>query len=105
MIQIIDPRRGNERFANIAGSESGGLANNSEFWGAVGGAFSSLADMFGNIFAGAGNKNNNQQDTVSNAGATYIPPSTQSKNYTWLWIVGTVGLIVLAVILLRKFKK
>lgn len=125
MIQLIDPRRVGSRWANATGSDlvgptvpgnvadivsgsSGGsstgsqLVNNSDFWNTIGTSISSLTDMFGNIFAGAGNK---QTDTVANAGANYIVPVQQKSNNTWLWIVLGVALLAVTVVLLRKFKK
>lgn len=122
MIQLIDPRRVGSRWANATGSglvgptipdnvadvvngNSGGGAKwwqNSDIWNAISTSMSGLTDMFGNIFGGAGNK---QTDTVANAGANYIVPVQQKSNNTWLWIVGGVALLAVAVVLLRKFKK
>lgn len=112
MLQIIDPRLCSRRFANAdggaevsttSGSDGGSKWwQNSEMWSAIGSSFSSLTDMFGSIFSGAGSKT----DTVSNAGAAYIVPSQNTKkNNTWIWLVGVAVVAVVAVVLLRKFKK
>ena len=114
MIQLTDPRLVGARWANADGAETAVSAGtsasttkwwqNSEMWSAIGNSFQGLTDMFGNIFAGAGNK---QTDTVTDAGAAYIVPNQtqQNSNKTWLWIVGAVALVAVAFILFKKFKK
>ncbi len=115
MILLKDPRLCSGRFANAdggadastpasTGSDGGGnWWQNSEMWSAIGSSFRGLTDMFGSIFSGAGNK---QTDTVSNAGAAYIVPNQNAKkNNTWIWLVGVAVVAVVAVVLLRKFKK
>lgn len=114
MILFTDPRSVSSRWANTTGTEtavSTGTATdttkwwqNSDMWGAIGNSFKGLTDMFGSIFAGAGNK---QTDSVADAGANYIVPNQtpQKSNKTWLWIVGAVALVAVAFILFRKFKK
>ncbi|MDE6493306.1 MAG: hypothetical protein K2L50_01830 [Bacteroidales bacterium] len=113
MVQLTDPRLTEARWANTTGTEttvSTGTDTgttkwwqNSDIWGAIGNSFQGLTDMFGSIFAGAGNK---QTDTVANAGANYIVPSQnqQKSNTAWLWIVGVVALVLVVFILFKKFK-
>ena len=114
MILLKDPRLVSSRWANTTGTETAvptgtdaGTTKwwqNSDIWGAIGNSFQGLTDMFGSIFAGAGNK---QTDTVSNAGANYIVPNQnqQKSNTAWLWIIGVVALVAVAFILFRRFKK
>ena len=118
MMQLTDPRLASSRWANTTGTEttvptstpsaSAGDSSkwwqNSDIWGAIGNSFQGLTDMFGSIFAGAGNK---QTDSVADAGAAYIVPNQtqQNSNKTWLWIVGAVTLVAVAFILFRRFKK